>query len=214
MMKRGDELVDRLCGGGDGDPNDLLAEIRRGYPISSLRPLLRSQRETAVKAAAWIVSELGKGAAPLLPDVAPLLRHPARVARFFGLEIVLVNASPVQGEIIMMALRLIDDPDAAVRAKALEFLPRWTRPQLQAALRHATDIKLARLIKWLLNAATPEHVDQILVMLEDADPTTRRFAAAAAARIAASTRLALERAARSEDEEIGSFAREILAKPI
>jgi hypothetical protein len=77
-------------------------------------------------------------------------------------------------------------------------------------LRYATDFRLARLVKWLLDMASSEQADDIVAALGDGDSLTRRFAAAAAARIADRTLGPLERAACSEDDDVRSFAKETL----
>jgi len=64
----------------------LLAECLNGYAISNLRRLIRSNRDGAIKTGAWIVSELGGAARPLMADVEFLLQHPLRYARFFALD--------------------------------------------------------------------------------------------------------------------------------
>jgi hypothetical protein len=75
---RGDELIDRLrAGGNDSSANDLLTEVFRGHPVESLRRLLHGDEETAAKAEAWILSELGVRAAPMMADIVALLGLPA-----------------------------------------------------------------------------------------------------------------------------------------
>jgi hypothetical protein len=205
---RGDELVERICqGGSDDDTHELLAEFDRGYPINNLRRLLRSDQDRVIKAGAWIISELGQGAAPLMADVEALLRHPLRYARFFALDAVLAAASPSHGKVISRAIRLIDDSDEAVRWKAMQFLSRATPQQLKAGLRHLNEIRIARLVKWLLEDAP---ADDIVNALSGSDASKRRFGAIAAARIAAATRVPLEHAASSGDLEIRSFAQQFL----
>jgi hypothetical protein len=208
VKQRGDELIEHICrGGSDDDANELLAELYRGFPISNVRRLLRCDQEQVVRVAVWITSELGEAAAPLMPDIALLLRHQLPFARFFALDAVLAAASPAQGDIIAEAIRLINDDEEAVRWKAMQFLARATRQQLSAGLRHANDISIARLLKWLRDVGS-EDVGEIIAAVDDVDACKRRFAAAAAARILGANRLAIEHAASAEDPEVRSFAQE------
>jgi len=120
-------LIDRLrAGGNDSAANDLLTEVFRGHPVESLRRLLHSDEETAVKAGAWILSELGVRAAPMMADIVALLGHPLRYVRFFALDAVLASATSEDGVAVATAIGLINDPDDAVRWKALTFLA-WAR---------------------------------------------------------------------------------------
>ena len=213
MTLRGDELVERICeGGSDDDAHELLAEFYRGYPISNLRRLFHSNREDAIKAGAWMISELGQAATPLLDDVPWLLRHHLRYARFFALDAVLVAASVTHGPVIAEAIRLIDDEDDAVRWKAMHFLSRATTHQLRAGVRHLNELTIARLVKWLLDSVSAERASEIIAAIGDEDPLRRRIGTAAAARIAPENRTPLEHAESSSDVEVAGFAREILGR--
>src|SRR5262245_45864713 len=113
--QRGDELIDRLCAGADDSlAGDLLTEVFRGYPVENLRQLLTCDSDTAARSGAWILSELGDRAAPLLDDSVRLLAHPLRYVRFFALDAVLVNATAGHGPVVAAAIALIVDPDDAV----------------------------------------------------------------------------------------------------
>jgi len=213
VTSRADVVLDRLCHRESADDaNELLREFQLGYPLSNVRRLLDSEQPHAIKTAAWIISELGQAAAPLSAEIAILIRHSLRYARFFALDAVLVNASPAHGSLIRDAIRLINDDDDAVRWKTMWFLSRVTPQQLRAALRGDVDIKSARLIKWLLDVSSKDHESDIIAALGHSDQCERRFAVAAAARVATQTRIPLERAATSGDREISSFAHEELRK--
>jgi hypothetical protein len=185
-MESGDVLLQRLLAG-DPDPdgdleNDLLKAIFAGYPKERLRLLLASDDDTAIEAVAWILSELGASATPLLADAAPLLTHRARVARAYTLDVVLKCAGPQDSAILAQAVLLSDDPDAGVQWKALRFLTALRAPLLEAA-RAALPERFRALVRWLLDsdvgAASPE---EMRTLLRDPDPLQRRFAAVALAR--------------------------------
>lgn len=211
---RGDSLVERLLTACDDDKgqvaNELLAAFGRGYPVANLRRLFRSEREDVVKTAAWVASELGEMAAPLLSDLRTLLRHPLPYVRGFAADAVLIAASPANGDAVADAIRLIDDDHAGVRWKAMNFLARASTNQLRASLPSLTDIRRASLVKWLLDVVSESRIDDIKDSIDDPDPTRRRFAASAAARVAGKSLLPLQAAGGSADDEIGSFAREWL----
>jgi hypothetical protein len=214
----GDELIEMLLAGEDfpGEEgkaaNDLLLEVLRGYPAQNLGRLIHSDNSKAVDSGAFVVSELGARSAQILDEVDFLLSHPSRNARFDALDAVLTSASDEHGTVIAKAIMLVADPDQAVRWKALQFLARSTPDQLAAAIPSLTDRHVADLAAWLgaiANDAT--HLPDILGRLRDPDKTTRLFAAAAAARVAASDRQGIEQAATSTDPEIHSFAESVIS---
>ncbi len=208
---RGDELIDRLrAGGNDSSANDLLTEVFRGHPVKSLRRLLHSDEETAVKAGAWILSELGVRAAPMMADIVALLGHPLRYVRFFALDAVLASATAEDGAAVASAIGLINDPDDAVRWKALTFLAWASADQLAASVAHLRP-PLRGLTEWLARASSGAATGRdVLTALDDPDRLARVFAAAAAVRLARRDRGLLERAAASADQEVSTFAREQL----
>ncbi len=208
---RGDELIDRLCAGeNDSAANDLLTEIFRGYPVESLRRLLHSDQESAVKAGAWILSELGVRAAPMMTDIVALLGHPLRYVRFFAVDAVLAGATAEDGAAVAAAVGLIDDPDDAVRWKALTFLAWADAGQLAAALEHLPS-PLRDRVEWLTGAGSGAvAASDVLAALDGPDRLARLFAAAATVRLAPRDRDFLRHAAASSDTEVSSFAREQL----
>jgi hypothetical protein len=193
--------------------NDLLAEVFRGYPAENLSRLIRSDNHRAVEAGAFVVSELGVKAAPVLGDVEFLLGHQSRNARFGAIDATLAAASRDDGPIIAKAVMLVADPDQAVRWKALRFLAQATRDQLEAAGPCLEDGHVADLVRWMSAAGDKRaYLSEILDRLEDHDKRTRMFAAAAAGRVAAADRTGIERAAASHDPEVRSFAESVLSQ--
>lgn len=208
----GDELIDLICSGSlteeeTGEAvNELLSKFHAGYPVRSLARLIHSGDEETVKIGAWLASELGIRAEPILDEVDFLLSLPLRNARYYGIESVLVAAPAARGELIAKAARLIDDPDEAVRRMAVRLLARATPEQLTGALPHLPD-PFARLTAWLLSDGSDSaQSQQILSRLRDPDREVRIFAAAAAARVAGRDQQALEQAAGSADGDIRVFA--------
>ena len=112
---------------------ELLAQYHQGSPVESLRTLLTSKADRLVGEAVWIASELGEGGRPLLRDIASLLRHHSKKVRFWSIDCVLLWAGRSSGDVVASTVTLLDDPEKAVRWKAMGFLARAPHDQLQAA---------------------------------------------------------------------------------
>ncbi|MEU4232722.1 hypothetical protein AB0F17_51230 [Nonomuraea sp. NPDC026600] len=211
----GDDLIERIRMHPDDDAvvgpaaNDLLDELYAGYPVENLGRLIHSDHAASVKTGAWLLSELGDRAAPLMTEIPALLDHPLLYVRFFAVEVVLTNAD--DGAVIARTLNLSQDPEPAVRWKVLRFLAGATVDQLAAGVPHLPTGHIRTLTEWLIRQET-EQADprEVIEQLEADDLTTRLFAAAAAARLSGKDPRLLERAADTETEEIRSFALERL----
>jgi len=204
-------LLERVKADGDeSSAHSLLQAFFAGYPIERLRELLQSTNEATVRSGAWLASELGSRVAPLLGDLNLLLGHSSRYVRFFALDGVLAGASVRDGAVVSRALRLLHDPDGAVRWKAANFAARASGEQLAAAARFLDQPELATNLKWLL--AQDDDIDRagLVARLHSSERLMRVFAWAAAARQARHDRTLLEEAMLSEDAEISSLAREWL----
>jgi hypothetical protein len=206
--------LEHILQGGNGQAaSHLLQEFGDGYPLDRLHLLLESESEEAVAAGAFIAAELGVGGAPLLTEAARLLERTfATVSRRRWVQsdvvdVIVVNATPEHGALIARAVRLIEDVDEAARWTALNFLVNASKDQLGAALPYLANTSIARYLAWLLDSEdTPGRDQDILAKLGDADPLTRRFAAAAAARLSQHDVVLLQRAADSSDVDVRSFA--------
>jgi hypothetical protein len=209
---RADQLLEEiLAGANDSSANELLTEFLGGYPIARLRLLLQSDEESALRAGAWIASELGENIAPLVDEVSRVLSHSSRYVRFFLVDALLGGATSEHGQAIARAVLLIRDPDRAVRWKVLNFLARASEEKLAAALPFLGDCLIAESLTWLLEVDdAPRDRNEILARLGDSDPVVRMFAAAAAARLGQVEHHPLEHAAGSTDPEVSSFAEEQL----
>ena len=107
---------------------------------------------------------------------------------------------------------LVDDPEQAVRKKALKFLANATQDQLAAAVPCLADQQIADLVTWLAAVGNDAaYLPDILDRLHDPDKHTRMFAAAAAARVSATDQRGIEEAAASGDPEIRSFAENVIS---
>lgn len=189
--------------------NDLLTEFHRGYPLENLRPLLHAENQEVVTIGTWIASELGERGRPLLQDVSPLLRHPAKKVRFSAIDCILLWATPSNDRELASVISLLDDPEPGVRWKVMDFLFRATTEQLQSALDY---FELAipksphiRKLQWLLD---PESIEpkKVITALQSQDALMRRYAVAAAARISSINRDPLLCASSNSDADVKNFA--------
>ncbi|WP_219466355.1 hypothetical protein [Nonomuraea rhizosphaerae] len=209
----GDDLIERIrAHSSDGAvvgpaANDLLSELFAGYPVENLARLLRSGDDAAVRTGAWLLSELGDLAAPMLGEVPALLVHPLPQVRFFAIDVVPSGGDARHGPAVARVLSLSADPEPGVRWKVLGYLADATAGQLAAGASYLEEGRVKELTTWLarLEDDGPDP-REVLARLDDPDPTTRLFAAAAAARLYDEDGSLLEHAATLEDEEIRSFA--------
>lgn len=205
----GDVLMSRIAAGdGDADAlaSRLLDEFFSGYPVEKLNQLLRSDNERIVEAGAWIASELGQLAKPLIDELGRLLIHPSSSVRFDVLDSVLVAATEEDGPTIALAVQTLDDAERGVRWKAMNFLARASDAQLAASLAHMDKPSIAELTSWLLDCDQNTDATAVIARIQDSNRRVRLFAAAAAARIGPRNSSALLRAVESSDIEVRSFA--------
>jgi hypothetical protein len=217
-MKNAGQLIERivrnpdLCDDGV-IVNALLREFHRGYPIENLRLLLSDQDAKAVKAGIFITSELGIKARLLLNEVSGLLRHPDLVVRFYAIDSMLTCTSGGDERAIGMVILMLDDVAGAVRRKTLDFLSRASEEQLGGALRYFEKTQPDSVhvvgLSWLSSKAQYD-VDSVLSLLQDDNPVLRKYAVAAAARIATRYSEPLELASSLKDEDVRLFANDVL----
>jgi hypothetical protein len=212
MHRHANQLVEELLQGGtDDSAHQLLEEFFRGYPVHQLRRLLDSADERVAKVGAWIASELGPRAIPLLDTFPALLSHPSRYVRFFVLDAVLVCATEADGDLLGRAIQLLRDKDDAVRWKALTFVAKASLAQLEASVSQQGDTQLAALSSWLVRLeGSSDSAAQVTAKLGDVDELERLVAAAGAYRLSKSSPHLLKLASESDDSEVASFAAEQL----
>lgn len=150
--------------------NHLLEQFHRGAPVDYLRPLLLSADPRLVRSGAWIASELGEKGNALLDIVGNLLEHADERARFWVIDCVLLWAGPSHERELSKVIRLIDDPEKAVRWKVMVFLSRASKDQLEAALgwflKEEPVSTNVRGLQWLLGPAGFQ-VEAVEAMLQN-----------------------------------------------
>lgn len=188
--------------------NQLLEQFHRGAPVDYLRPLLLSSDPRLASSGAWIASELGEKGNALLEVVVNLLEHGDKRVRFWVIDCVLLWAGSSQQRELSKVIRLIDDPEKAVRWKVMVFLSRASEDQLKAALgwfqRMEPESANVRGLQWLLGPKGTE-VEAVEAMLQNSESVMRKYGAVAAVRMAKENRDPLAVAALSNDSEIAEF---------
>jgi hypothetical protein len=219
-MDRATDLIKHVLANPDGPDagqlaNELLSEYYDGSDISTLRDLLHSADDRVVALGIWIAAELAQVAKSLLPDAEHLLKHSSKDVRFWAIECVQEWAGPSNGHEIASTVALLDDAEEAVRWKAMEFLALASREQLQAGVDRLTaaDPESPYLdeFRWML-APAGANPDQITDAVERPSPLRRKFAVAAAFRIAKSDPGPLRRAMSSDDPGVVQFAGDMLKR--
>ena len=217
-MATADQLIDAILTSPENAnngilANDLLREFHRGFPIAALRPLLSHGNENVVRIGAFVTSELGTKATPLLSQMVRLLNYPNKFVRSDAICSVLTCASGSHENEIGTAISLLDDPDWPIRWKTMEFLSLASIEQLKAGLRHfetaSPDSSHIDGLKWLASE-NGRNAEQITSWLASTVSLRRKYAAVAAARIASTTNSLLELASSSDDSDVKQFADSML----
>lgn len=209
--RRGDELIDRVLHGGADDAElvtALLTELQRGFPIAELKRLLTASAEETVYVGAWLAAEMGEAGREIFNDVVPLLRHPLDRVRFYAVDFVSTNVRPTDWQTAASVMHLIDDPASAVRYAAIKFLFDVPEDVLQGVRDGSLEDNSTQAsgLSLLIDAVGARDTDRVQTALTDANPTLRRFAVAAAARLSPYDRSVLMNAATVEDPDVREFA--------
>ncbi len=205
--EHGDDLLAQLLGGDEtGLGNDLLDECWRGYPVERIKELLRSDVESAVKAGAFIASELAKLSGPLLSDIEPLLTHPDTWVRSDAIDAVNLAATSDDAEVVARAIERITDHDRSVRWSTFRLLAAATREELQAACGHISDVDVKEALQTMLDEEGTISSAEISRRLVDGSRLARLFGLLSAARMSDRQADDLLAATEADDDEIRRFA--------
>lgn len=204
-----------------GAGNDLLKLFFDGYPAHNLTRLLESGNDDLKDVAAWVASELGVEATPLLRAVAPLLKHPRPSIRFSILDCVLVCALPDDAEAVADAVLLLEDDHSGVRWLSSLYLPRFPHGCLVAASdfferegghpRHVEGLRLVTAPALRLSDAEGvEFRNRVMDAILGDDPLLRRYGVAAADQVIDIDTTPIKQALLSEDDEIRKLAIDVV----
>jgi hypothetical protein len=115
---------------------------------------------------------------------------------------------PEDGGAIELVLKLIDDPEPAVRRTVIKFLAVVPDSVLAAARVHEgdADADVARGLRLVVDAVLEQDPEAIAAGLADHEGRVRRYAVAAAARLASRDGRLLAQAIQSDDPDVSKFA--------
>lgn len=133
-----DEMIEALLRDGpeaaDGKiANDLLSEFWRGYPIENLRRLFVS---SARGDAAFLVSELGEKARPLIREIAELVDDERPRIRGDAISALSMCTTWEDGWAVSKIVMALDDPHDGVRRTATNALRYMESSTLQAGFEY------------------------------------------------------------------------------
>jgi hypothetical protein len=193
----------------------VLQEMHHGRPVEDLRLLLEHSETAVVECGAWIASEMGRKARPLLDEMGMLLKHRSAPVRHDALESVLACSSGDEIGILGEIPRLLDDRSREVRLKAMDFLARASDKQLEGAKRgleadrsssvHCKGVELVL-------GCHQKAGDEIMRMCRTGTAIERKYAVIASARRAdlVPEDHVLEAIGSGPDEESAKFAEAVL----
>ena len=164
-----------------GRAHDLLQCYFAGFPLETLRELLRSNDAHVQKAAAFLVEELAVRARELIDDMIPLLSSPDQWTRDDVLQAVAVCAKADLIDRYVHVIEVLKSENKLTRELAMMLVSNAQIDQLEAARRgmqqrSAIDVEGLD----LLLSGDRERIDQ---MLRDPRPLMRCYAAIARERL-------------------------------
>lgn len=162
----------------------LLQEYFAGFPVETLRPLLRSEDGSIQRSAAFIVSELGVKGEALIAELPPLLVASDVHVVWYAMESLAVCSKGANAEKFGDVILMMESPREPIRRLAMRLMTRVQEEQLDAARRlfERQDARSlhAEMLRVVLEREPAEAC--IASMINDPDPITRRYGAIAAKR--------------------------------
>lgn len=153
-----------------------------GLNLSYLRKLLQSRNPSVVRNATHILSELRSKARPLIDECPALLAYDDTWVRSDALDVVLINATSEDSELIAEAIQLVDDEHLGIAWKSLGFLRRLDDVRLRSALLSGQLAHFAPCVDWLLRQSEEGSLSEILAWIGSDEWHQRAFGAVAAAK--------------------------------
>lgn len=200
-----------------GRATELLQRYVHGFPVKTLRPLLLSNDQHALRSAMFIASELGIGAAELLDDVVPLVAHSDRWISGYALDVITVCSVGDRADRTRHLARALEHEDPVARWAARRLLSNVSINQLEAALRAIPTSWDSASVhqRGLSLLISPGDVgsQEVLHMLHDEQQLARSYGAILARRLFGRDPHLLQEALESDDEEIREYAAEAFESP-
>lgn len=197
---------------GEGKAYSLLQFYFHGFPLQTLVPLLGHNNVHVRRSAAFVVSEIGKAALPLVDHMAKLTIDSDRHIQWYALESVMVCSAEESPEnFVHVAIKLECD-DLSICQLAMRLISRSTTAQLKAALHQAGKgnfLSNSHAVGLALLLRLSEVADRVLLdHLESPDKLIQRYGAIAALQRSAASPVLLAAARRSGDPAVAEFARD------
>jgi hypothetical protein len=213
MKDRGSKLIASLLANpkkfdDSGNAYELLQEYFAGYPISSLRELLRSEISLVQKSAIFVAAELGRAAKELLDDIVPFLAAEGRFFRYHALEIIAACATGEDAQKFQHVILALEGDDQILRGLAMRLAARVDQSAISAVFQlagggvPALQIHSSGLSLLMSDAPTAERIRKFI---RSETPLMRRYGAIAARRTCSSHPEFMADVATSDDAELGKF---------
>jgi hypothetical protein len=108
----------------EGRAHDLLQHYFAGFPLETLRPLLRSNDRFVQRSASFIASELGIKSVGLVDDVIPLLRSTDVHVQYYAAEVLAVCCHGESAEKYRHIIELLEAPHEGLRELVRDLMGR------------------------------------------------------------------------------------------
>jgi hypothetical protein len=209
----GELLADPVKFEEEGGPYKLLQEYFHGLSVDTLHPLLRSSNTSVQRAAAFIVSELGRRACALVDDMIPLIYSGNRYLAYQAMEVSLLCCVDETAENFAHVVGAMESDDGVLVALAMRLVARASAQQLQGAERFFISATAPHQghkegLSLLLKAhRVPAEV--VAKMLDAGQPLERKYAAVAVGRSFRGVPALVDKVTSSDDLDVRKFAREI-----
>jgi hypothetical protein len=184
-----------------GRSYDLLECFFRGHTLLDLSGLLADPNEIVKQTGAWIASELGRNARPIIRDVAVLLTYPERRVRYYALEVLAVCAVGSDVEWYGAVLEAIRDVDAVIRDNVARMIVGAHTDQVEGGLNAAGG-------RWpsLLAFRSPPNEQLIQSCLASVDESEQRVGVIATCRAHGATSAPFSALGKSPHTEVRRLA--------
>ena len=208
----GELIVDHMLHKGDySSAEELIQQLQMGCPVDCLRVLLTSSDSSAVKAGAYVASEIRDRVVPLAEDLVSLLDHPSGYVKYYVVEAFEGCAKVADLECttlgVCKCISLLRDSDAPVRVKAMWFLSQISQSHIIEAEKKISDREVCERMTWLLEMEISPQPQEIFRRLDGACVLDKRFASVVAARKYLWNPTLLKHATQSADEDVREFAK-------
>lgn len=217
-MSRGEQLIQKLLSDSStfyelGTANELLNEYFDGFPLETLRPLLKSDDFMVRRAATFVTSELSVQASSLIRDVLPLVTDIDRHIRYNVIETIFVCSASDNSENFFHVIRALQDHDEVIRVLAMDLISKANTVQLETGIRMCKEADRTSLLhrEGLGNLTHLESLtlSDLMRLVEEKESLTRKYAVIAARRNMKKFSELIDQATLSSDDDVRKFAERV-----